>query len=75
MSMKFNKQFVSFARESNMQKLTSLLGQFSLSNRICNTPEEILMKMEQPIDYKPVNEKIEDATNKAMAYLKSNIEY
>ena len=73
MSMKFNKQFVTFSRESNKQKLTSLLDQFSLSNRICNTPEEIFMKMEQPIDYKPVNEKIKDETNKALAYLKSNI--
>lgn len=74
MSMKFNKQFVSFSRESNMQKLTSLLDQFGLSDRICKTPEEILMKMERPIDYKPVNEKIEAETVKALAYLKSNID-
>ena len=58
-----------------MQKLTSLLNQFGLSNRICKTPAEIIKKMEQPIDYKPVNEKIEGETNKALAYLKSNIEY
>ena len=74
MSMKFNKQFVSFSRESNMQKLTSLLEQFGMSNRICKSPNEILMRMDEPIDYKEVNEIIETETNNAIKYLKSNIE-
>ena len=73
MSMKFNKKFVSFSRKSNMQKLTSLLEQFGLSDRICRCPEDIVKRMEKPIDYKTVNEKIESETNKAINYLKTNI--
>lgn len=73
MSMKFNKQFVSFSRESNIQKLTSLLAQFGLSHRICKTPDDILMKMDDTIDYKQVNELIESEKIKAIDYLKSTI--
>ena len=73
MSMKFNKQFVAFSRESNMQKLTSLLNQFGLSNRICKTPAEIIKKMDEPINYSAVNERIKEETNNAITYLKSNI--
>ena len=74
MSMKFNKQFVSFSRESNMHKLTSLLTQFGLSNRICKTPDEILKIIDAPIDYGHVNKLIESETIKAIDYIKSNIE-
>lgn len=73
MSMKFNKQFVSFSRESNMQKLTFLLEQFGLSDRICRSPEDIMSKMEKPINYTTVNERIEKETDKAITYLKSNL--
>lgn len=74
MSIKFNKQFVSFSRESNMQKLTSLLEQFGLSDRICKSPEEIIDRMEVPINYKKVNEITEKEANRSIEYLKTNIE-
>lgn len=74
MSMKFNKQFVALVRDSNMQKLTSLLNQFGLSDRICKSPKEVVNRMEGPIDYKEVNAKIEMETNKAIKYLKSSLE-
>lgn len=73
MSMKYNKQFVAFSRSSNSQKLTSLLKQFNLSDRICDKPELLVQTMETAIDYEEINKIIAEQTSKSLDYLKMNV--
>ena len=46
MSMKFNKQFVALVRDSNRQKMSSLLNQFGLEGRMCEDFGHLKEKME-----------------------------
>jgi hypothetical protein len=71
MSMKFNKQFVALVRDSNKQKMSSLLDQFGLGDRMCEEFGDLRDRMERVIDYAPVNEQIAKETERSMNYLKS----
>lgn len=73
MSIKFNKKFVALVRESNMQKMTSLLNQFGLGDRACSDIREIGTIVEQNIDYAPVNDMLKSEQAKSIEYLKSNL--
>ena len=64
MSMKFNKQFVALVRDSNRQKMSSLLNQFGLGDRMCEDFGRLKEKMENVIDYVPVNEQIAKETER-----------
>ena len=71
MSIKFNKQFVALVRDSNRQKMSSLLNQFGLGTRMCEEFSDLKSRMERPIDYIPVNKQIAAEAEKSKAYLKS----
>lgn len=73
MSLKFNRPFVALVRESNKQKMTSLLSQFNLTDRIVNNINFLEDKLLQEIDYKSVNCILEKESLKALNYLKQNI--
>lgn len=68
-SIKYNKRFVSFIRESNKNKLEGLLNQFMLSSRIVNQPEKMPEIMCKEIDYRKVNVIISNEQKKASEYL------
>lgn len=74
MSMKFNKQFVALVRDSNKQKMSSLLDQFGLGGRMCEEFGDLKDRMEKVINYAPVNEKITKETEKSKLYLLSCLE-
>ena len=71
MSMKFNKQFVALVRDSNRQKMSSLLDQFGLKGRMCEEFGDLRDRMEPPIDYITINDIIAKETEKSIQYLKS----
>jgi polysaccharide pyruvyl transferase WcaK-like protein len=71
MSMKFNKQFVALVRDSNKQKMSSLLDQFGLGDRMCEEFGDLRDRMEKEIDYAPINEQIAKEAERSMNYLKS----
>lgn len=73
MSIKFNKQFVALVRESNKQKMSSLLNQFGLGNRMCESFEDLSERMNGEIAYKPVNEQIKSEGEKSIQYLERAI--
>lgn len=74
MSIKFNKQFVALVRESNRQKMSSLLNQFELGSRMCESFESLAEIMSTPIDFKLVNNHLEKERRNGYNYLKSSIE-
>ncbi len=75
MSIKYNKQFVTFVREMNNNKLTGLLSQFSLTNRIVKGKESFDSIMNRAIDYTKVNDQIAIEQEKSIKYLSSNLSY
>lgn len=54
-SIKYNKRFVSFIRESNRQKLEGLLTQFGLINRAVKNMSAFEDTIDMEIDYSKVN--------------------
>ena len=74
MSIKFNKQFVALVRDSNKQKMSSLLNQFGLGGRMCEEFGDLRDRMEKVIDYAPVNEQIAKEAEKSKQYLQSCLE-
>ena len=74
MSIKFNKQFVALVRESNKQKMSSLLDQFGLGGRMCEEFGDLRERMERRIKYEPVNEQIANEAEKSKQYLQSCLE-
>lgn len=73
MSIKFNKQFIALVRDSNKQKMSSLLAQFGLEGRMCDSLNDLRMRIEKSIDYKRVNSSIEVEIEKSIKYLKNNL--
>lgn len=72
-SIKYNKQFCTIVRGMNSNKLTYLLEQFGLFNRIVNDLDRLPVIMDTPIDYAPVNEKIKQEQEFSINYLKNNL--
>lgn len=72
-SIKNNKQFCTIVRNMNSNKLTYLLKQFGLENRIVNDINNLSAILDSPIDYEPVNSIIEKETINGLNYLKSNL--
>lgn len=69
MSLKFNRPFVALVRDSNRQKMTSLLSQFHLENRIVTSIESLENKMLSSIDYKSVNRILTTEKIRSLEYL------
>lgn len=72
-SIKNEKPFCTIVRNMNSNKLTFLLKQFGLSNRIAQKPNDLEQILNSPIDYKKVNEIITIETNNGIEYLKANL--
>lgn len=72
-SIKYNKPFATIVRSMNNNKLTFLLHQFGLENRIVSDLSKLSIIEQTPIDYIPVNIKIKAEKEKSIAYLKDNI--
>lgn len=73
MSLKFNRPFIALVRDSNKQKMTSLLSQFKLEDRIVDNINLLENKMLQHINYELVNSILEKELLKSLDYLKYNI--
>ena len=71
MSIKFNKQFVALVRDSNRQKMSSLLNQFGLGERMCEEFKDLPNRIDKEIDYNTVNEQIVKEAVKSVEYLRS----
>ena len=74
MSIKFNKQFVALVRDSNRQKMSSLLEQFGLGARMCENFGDLKDRMESEIDYTSINKQIASEAEKSKQYLLSCLE-
>ena len=73
MSLKFNRPFVALVRDSNRQKMTSLLSQFGLTDRIVDNVDYLENKILQIIDYDKVNSLLKIERERALDYLKRNL--
>jgi polysaccharide pyruvyl transferase WcaK-like protein len=73
MSIKFNKKFAAIVRESNLQKMSSLLDQFGLGERACHDITQIGAVVERDIDYNPVNDLLKKEQIESIEYLKCNL--
>lgn len=72
-SIKYNKKFCTIVREMNKQKLTWLLRQFGLENRIVTDLKHLENILETEIDYRSVNEKIVFEILRSKAYLRESL--
>ena len=68
-SVKYNKNFCSFVRDSNKNKLDDLLEKFELKSRKVKDINEMEEILEKPIDYKKVNDIIQVEKCKSLEYL------
>lgn len=57
----------------NSNKLTHLLEQFGLDNRIANDVSKLPSIMDTKIDYDPVNVRIAEEKTRSIAYLTENL--
>lgn len=73
MSLKFNRPFVALVRNTNKQKMTSLLSQFALGNRILEDVKLLEKTMMKKIDYSAVNSQLEFERERSLDYLKHNL--
>jgi len=71
--IKYDRNFCAIVRDTNAQKLGSLLNQFKLANRIVKIPADIKCKFEEGIDYTDTNSILDEEAKKAKAYLKEAI--
>ena len=71
-SIKYNKQFATIVRGMNNNKLSFLLQQFGLQDRIVNDMSRLSEIEDSQIDYDEVNEKITEEKNQSLQYLKNN---
>lgn len=72
-SIKYNKPFCTIIRDMNSQKLSHLLEQFNLTNRIVKSGHDIFSIMNQPINYIPINNMIHQEQERSLDYLKKNL--
>lgn len=72
-SIKNQKPFCAIIRDMNSNKLTYLLSQFGLENRIAQNMNDLTGILDTPINYEAVNNIIDKETIKGLEYLKLNI--
>lgn len=71
-SIIFNKQFITMTHGRFKSK--ELVERINIQDRDCKTPEQILEKLEEQLDYTKVNEWIEKEKKKSLEYLRKAIE-
>lgn len=72
-SIKYNKQFATIVRGMNNNKLSFLLQQFGLQDRIVSDMSQLSDIEDAPIDYTLVNGIIEAEKKRSLDYLKVNL--
>lgn len=72
-AIKSQKQFCTFVRESNKNKLEYLLNMFELDNRIVYNTKELKNIIEMPINYQKVNDLIAKKRIEGINFLENNI--
>lgn len=72
-SIKYNKQFCTIIRDMNSNKLTHLLKQFNLSDRIITDIKMLPNILDTIIDYTPTNIEIQKEKKRSIEYLKNNL--
>lgn len=72
-SIKRNKQFVTFIRKSNKYKLMDLLHKFNLEEYSVNNAEEISYKLKCKIDYTKVNSILDAEKKRTLEYLRDQL--
>lgn len=72
-SIKYNRPFCTIVRDMNSQKLSYLLEQFGLKDRIVSSAKNISSMMKVDIDYTSVNSIINSEKMKSITYLKANL--
>lgn len=72
-SIKYNKQFATIVRGMNNNKLSFLLQQFGLQDRIVKEMSNLAMIEDAKIDYDAVNKKISEEKVKSIKYLSDNL--
>lgn len=73
MSLKFNRKFAALVRTSNQQKMTYLLSQFRLEDRIVYDMSELDRILSLTSDYSYVNSLIKTEQENSLNYLKENL--
>lgn len=73
MSLKFNRPFAAMVRPSNRQKMTSLLSQFHLEERIVDNMGQLEEKLLSCSDYEVVNAELQKERNRSLDYLNNNL--
>lgn len=73
-SIKFNKQFATIVRGMNNNKLTSLLEQFGLRDRIVAQLDDLATIEDASIDYDSVNIRIAEEKERSITYLRQNLQ-
>lgn len=72
-SLKFNRPFAAMVRSSNQQKMTSLLSQFHLEERIVDNMNQLEEKLLLRSDYEAVNAELQIERNRSLDYLRKNL--
>ena len=73
-SIRCKKKFVTVVRDTNRQKLTSLLESVNLSNRIVTKPNEIALTLNKDIQYDDVFKILKKERKRTEDYLKACIQ-
>ncbi|MGN0647446.1 MAG: polysaccharide pyruvyl transferase family protein [Oscillospiraceae bacterium] len=72
-SIKYQKQFAAFVRESNRNKLTDLLSRFALDDRIISSVEFLENVVCKPMDKDKIKNRINEETKRSTDYLLSQL--
>lgn len=73
MSLKYNVPFATFVRGMNNNKLSFLLEQFKLTDRIVSNPAELKRVLDSPADFSYSNKILESEKENTVNYLKHSI--
>jgi hypothetical protein len=73
LSIKYQKNFAVFLRDSNRDKLASLLDRYRLTNRVVINPDNLNAIMDEAIHYEPIRECIDHQKQTAMNYIVDHI--
>ena len=73
LSIKYNKQFATIIRESNIEKITDLLNNFNLKERIVFDINSLSYILKKTINHNYINQLIAINREKSINYLKRNL--
>ena len=72
-SLKYQKPFVTFVRESNKQKLIDLLETFSLTNRIVSDTSKLAKQLKEKLNREAIQTTIARGIRKTESYFEHNL--